>query len=334
MTVTPLSPDGIDDAARLINPAFLHTPQFSDPSLSRALGRDTVVKVETLNPLRSFKGRGVDLFLRQAAVARHVVCASAGNFGQAMAYVGRARGIPVTVFAAHDANPNKVARMRELGAEVLLSGPDFDAAKDAARAYAGTRPECVFVEDGDEPLIAEGAGTIAVELAPLGLDAIVVPVGNGALISGIGCWTKARSPRTRIIGVCAAGAPAMATSWRTGAPETTGPVHTMADGIAVRVPVPAAVAWMREVVDEVLLVDEEDIRRALRLVRDTLGLILEPSGAVGIAAALRHDLGAGSLATVLTGGNFSPGLLRELAPDPARTDHTASPTAHQPPTRP
>ncbi|MGV9848287.1 threonine ammonia-lyase [Streptomyces sp. NPDC003442] len=332
MTVTRLSPDGIDEAARLIAPAFLHTPQFADPSLSRALGRDTVVKVETLNPIRSFKGRGADLFLRrQAAAARHVVCASAGNFGQAMAYAGRARGIPVTVFAAHDANPNKVARMRELGAEVLLSGADFDAAKDAARVYADTRPECVFVEDGDEPLIAEGAGTIAVELAPLGLDAIVVPVGNGALISGIGCWTKARSPRTRIIGVCAAGAPAMATSWRTGVPRTTGPVRTMADGIAVRVPVPAAVAWMREVVDEVLLVEEEDIRRALRLVRDTLGLILEPSGAVGIAAALRHDLGVASLATILTGGNFSPGLLRELAPDPAHTDHTdhtASPATH------
>ncbi|MFE7978139.1 threonine/serine dehydratase [Streptomyces shenzhenensis] len=323
MTVTRLSPDGIDEAARLIDPAFLHTPQFSDPSLSHALGRDTVVKVETLNPLRSFKGRGADLFLRQTAVARHVVCASAGNFGQAMAYVGRARGIPVTVFAAHDANPNKVARMRELGAEVMLSGADFDTAKDAARTYADTRPECVFVEDGDEPLIAEGAGTIAVELAPLDLDAIVVPVGNGALISGIGCWTKARSPRTRIIGVCAAGAPAMATSWRTGVPESTGPVHTMADGIAVRVPVPAAVAWMREVVDEVLLVEEEDIRQALRLVRDTLGLILEPSGAVGIAAALRHDLGAASLATILTGGNFSPDLLRELAPDPARTASTA-----------
>ncbi|MFD5750312.1 threonine/serine dehydratase [Streptomyces sp. NPDC127033] len=321
-----MSPDSIDEAARLIDPAFLHTPQFPDPSLSRALGRDTVVKVETLNPLRSFKGRGADLFLRQAAVARHVVCASAGNFGQAMAYAGRSRGIPVTVFAAHDANPAKVARMRELGAEVRLSGADFDAAKDAARAYAGGRPESVFVEDGDEPLIAEGAGTIAVELAPLGLDAIVVPVGNGALISGIGCWTKARSPRTRIIGVCAEGAPAMATSWRTGVPEPTGPVDTIADGIAVRVPVPAAVAWMREVVDEVLLVREEDIRRALRLVRDTLGLILEPSGVVGIAAALRHDLGAASVATILTGGNFSPALLRELAPDPARTDHTASPT--------
>ncbi|MGW0494361.1 pyridoxal-phosphate dependent enzyme [Streptomyces sp. NPDC003007] len=116
------------------------------------------------------------------------------------------------------------------------------------------------MEDGDEPLIAEGAGTIAVELAPLGLDALLVPVGNGALISGIGCWTKARSPRTRIIGVCAAGAPAMATSWRTGVSEATGPVSTMADGIAVRVPMPAAVGWIREVVDDVLLVDEEDIR--------------------------------------------------------------------------
>ncbi|WP_223188825.1 threonine/serine dehydratase [Streptomyces sp. TRM68416] len=320
-----MSADSIEEAASLIDPAFLRTPQFSDAALSRALGRDTVVKVETLNPLRSFKGRGADLYMRRLAAGQHVVCASAGNFGQAMAYAGQARSLPVTVFAAHDANPNKVARMRELGAEVVLAGGDFDAAKDAARTFAGTRPDYVFVEDGDEPLIAEGAGTIAVELAPLGLDALLVPVGNGALISGIGCWTKARSPRTRIIGVCAAGAPAMATSWRTGAPEATGPVSTMADGIAVRVPVPAAVDWMREVVDDVLLVDEEDILQALRLVRDTLGLLLEPSGAVAVAAALRHDLGPGSLGAVLTGGNFSPSLLDELAPDPSRTRRPASP---------
>ncbi|QOV40396.1 pyridoxal-phosphate dependent enzyme [Streptomyces ferrugineus] len=323
MTETRLSPDSIDEAARRIDPAFLRTPQFRDAALSRALGRDIVVKVETLNPLRSFKGRGADLYVRRLTAGAHVVCASAGNFGQAVAYAGRARSVPVTVFTAHDANPNKVARMRELGAEVVQTGRDFDEAKDAAREYAETRPELVFVEDGDEPLIAEGAGTIAVELAPLGLDTLLVPVGNGALISGIGCWTKARSPRTRIIGVCAASAPAMATSWRTGVPEATGPVSTMADGIAVRVPVPAAVDWMREVVDDVLLVEEEDILLALRTVRDTLGLLLEPSGAVGVAAALRHDLGTGSLGTILTGGNFSPGLLEELAPDPARADVTA-----------
>ncbi|MFI2435858.1 threonine/serine dehydratase [Streptomyces sp. NPDC018693] len=318
MTIKRLSPDSIDEAARVVDPAFRHTPQFRDATLSRALGRDTVVKVETLNPLRSFKGRGADYCLRQLPGGAHVVCASAGNFGQAIAYAARARGIRVTVFAARDANPNKVARMRALGAEVVLEGADFDAAKEAARAHAGERPECLFVEDGDEPRIAEGAGTIAVELAPLDLDALLVPVGNGALISGIGTWTRARSPRTRIIGVCAAGAPAMATSWRTGIPEATGAVRTMADGIAVRVPVPAAVTWMREVVDDVLLVDEEDILRALRTVRDTLGLILEPSAAVGIAAALRHDLPAGSLGTVLTGANFSPALLDELAPDPTR----------------
>ncbi|MEU3089432.1 pyridoxal-phosphate dependent enzyme [Streptomyces massasporeus] len=125
------------------------------------------------------------------------------------------------------------------------------------------------------------------------------------------------------IGVCAAGAPAMATSRRTGVPEATGPVSTMADGITVRVPVPTAVAWMREVVDDVLLV-EEDIRLAPRTVRDALGLILEPSGAVGIAAALRHDLGTAPLGTILTGGNYSPGLLAELAPDPARVNRPVS----------
>ena len=307
--------DNITEASRVVDPVFLHTPQFVDDTLSGRLGRDLVLKVETLNPVRSFKGRGADYYMRQLAAGQHVVCASAGNFGQAVAYAARSRDIAVTVYAARQANPLKVERMRALGAEVLLEGDDFDVAKAAARRHAEQQPECVFVEDGQDVAIAEGAGTIAVELAPLDLDALIVPVGNGALISGIGRWMKAHSPRTRIIGVCAEAAPAMEISWRTGQPASTEDAATVADGIAVRVPVPIAVEWMREVVDDVVLVSEECISATVWTIRDTLGLIVEPAGAVGVAAALDHRFDAAVQATILTGSNIAPGLFRELAPE-------------------
>ncbi|MFF0726157.1 threonine/serine dehydratase [Streptomyces sp. NPDC004134] len=315
--VKPLKVENIEEAASLIDPVFRDSPYVEDAALARRVGRDLALKLETLNPIRSFKGRGADYFMHELAAGQRVVCASAGNFGQAVAYAGRARGIAVTVYCARNANPVKVARMRELGAEVALAGADFDAAKDAARAYADGAADRLFVEDGEEPRISEGAGTIAVELAPLP-GTLLVPVGNGALIGGIACWVKARAPRTRIVGVCAAGAPAMAESWRRNAPVSTPEARTIADGVAVRVPVPAAVDRMRGLVDDVVLVDDDQLREALRAVRDTVGLILEPAAALGVAAALHHDFGAGALAAVVTGSNFSPELLAELAePAPA-----------------
>ena len=308
---TPLSLENIEDAAHVIAPEFVRTPQYVDPALSGALGRDLVVKVETLNPLRSFKGRGAEYFVRGLDAGRHVVCASAGNFGQAIAYAARRRDMPVTVFSAHNANPVKVARMREFGAEVVLHGEDFDVAKSRAIEHAAGRSDRIFVEDGREPAISEGAGTIGVELAPLDLGTLLVPVGNGGLINGVGRWLKVHSPSTRIVGVCAAGAPAMERSWRAGRVIVSQSIATIADGIAARVPVPVALEWMRDTVDDMVTVDDDQILAALRLVRDTAGLLLEPSAVVGVAAAMQHDY-AGLLATIVTGSSYAPELLAQL----------------------
>ncbi|KIH99294.1 hypothetical protein LP52_07900 [Streptomonospora alba] len=312
MPIDSLRLERIEAASRVIDPVFRDTPQIFDDSLSRALGRQTLVKIETLNPVRSFKGRGSDFLLHDTAERRAVVCASAGNFGQGIAYAARGRGLPVHVFAAETANPLKIARMREMGARVEVGGADFDTAKQAAADYAHGRGDCVYVEDGRQPQIAEGAGTIGVEMAPMELDAVVLPVGNGALISGVGRWLKERSPHTKVIGVCAAGAPAMAHSWRSGMAVSTEHVETAADGLAVRVPVPEAVEWMGAVVDDVVLVDEGDLYVALRLLRDTLGLVVEPSAAAGIAAIASLDLAAARVGTVLTGSNFPPEFAKSL----------------------
>lgn len=295
-------------AAQLIDPVFLNTPQFVCEPLAAELGMQLVIKVETLNPIRAFKGRGADFYVHQLEDSTPLVAASAGNFGQALAWSCRARGTPLTVFAAEDANALKVSRMRELGATVRLEGGDFEVAKSRARVFAADR-HLLFVEDGRDAAITEGAGTIGIELLRWSepLHAILVPLGDGALVSGIGTWIKAHAPATRVLAVAAAGAPAMHLSWRAGKVVETERTDTIADGVATRVPVAEALADMRWAVDDVVLVDDATILRAMRLVWKTLGLMLEPAGAVGVAAALAHgeQLRGQTVGTVLSGGNVT-----------------------------
>ncbi len=304
----------IEEAARTIDPVFLNTPQYADEQLSAALGRQVVVKIETANPLRSFKGRGADFFMGRVGRRATVVCSSTGNFGQAMAYAGRRRGIPVEVFVPENVNPLKLARMRAFGARVTPVGVDSAASEAAARDYVAGRAGCVYVEDGRETAIAEGAGAIGVELIQAGpFDAVVVPVGDGALITGIARWIKDRAPETRIIGVCASGAPSMALSWKAGQPISTERSDTIAEGIEVRIPVRESVMRLVALVDDMVLVDDRDLLRAMQLSAETLGLLLEPSGAAGLAAIRGHKVAGDRLATVLTGSNLRPEHLQGLS---------------------
>lgn len=304
----------IADAMGVIDPVFLNTPQYRAESLEPLLGCRLVVKVETLNPIRSFKGRGASYYVAGIPPGATIVCASAGNFGQAMAYAGRARGVRVIVYASVSASPLKLERMRALGAEVRLHGEDFDAAKLEAKRVAAEQG-LPMVEDSLAPETGEGAGTIGLELLryPEPIDAMLVALGNGALLTGVGRWVKAHAPQTEVVGVAAAGAPAMVESWRTGAIVTHERIATIADGIGVRIPVPEAVADMRGTVDDAALVSEQSILDAMRLLHEHLGLVVEPSGAVGLAAILEQPARFRDrlVATVLCGGNLTPQQMRE-----------------------
>ena len=301
--------DAIREASRVIDPLFLESPQFESEPLGAALGARVTVKVETLNPIRSFKGRGAEYFVHTLpADAPRLVCASAGNFGQGMAWAARRRGRSLDVFAATTANPLKVDRMRALGATVHLAGADFDAAKDAGREFA-VRNGGWFVEDGREARITEGAATIAVELLrgrPV-FDALVIPLGNGALLGGIATWARAEAPATKIIGVCAAGAPSMERSWREHRPVATERADTIADGIGVRVPIPEAVADLQDLIDDIVLVDDAGLVESMRLLLTHAGVLVEPAGAAGVAAILaqRPRFAGQHVATVLCGGNVT-----------------------------
>jgi threonine dehydratase len=311
-----VSADLIRSAHGRVPAAFRDSPQFISEPLSQELGVPVVVKVETANPIGCFKGRGtwlaVSELLARGGVGerRGVVVASAGNFGQGVAYAGRSMEIPVVVFAAQTANRGKVAAMSRLGAEVRLVGEDFDAARQAAAAYAA-ESEWELMIDGADPWIAIGAGSMAGELTDAvaagalpALRAVYVPVGNGALIGGIGVWMRQAAPTTRVIGVQAAGAPAMTLSWRAKRPIETERVDTIADGIAARVPVPEALRLMLKVVDDMLLVDDPSITAATAQMSAALPLAIEPSAGAAWAAALQQPP-SGPIALILTGGNVT-----------------------------
>jgi threonine dehydratase len=308
----------IEEARRVIDPVFLNTPQYRAESLESSLECRLVLKVETLNPIRSFKGRGASYYVATAPNQYPIVCASAGNFGQAIGYACRATGRRSIVYASIHANPFKIERMRALGAEVRLFGEDFDAAKIEARRFAAESGFCM-VEDSLTPETCEGAGTIAAELLqwPEPLDAVLVALGNGALLTGMGHWIKARSPATQVIGIGAKGAPAMADSWKAGRIIQYSQVDTIADGIAVRVPIPEVLADMCGLIDDVLLVNDDAILHAMKLLHRQMGLVVEPSAAVGVAAlqTFSDRFKGKRVATVLCGSNLTPKQMREWLAD-------------------
>jgi threonine dehydratase len=302
---TDLSPARIAAAAERIDSAFLHTPQFASDELSSVLGREVVVKNETMTPIGSFKGRGTWLLAERLDPAKAWVCSTSGNFGQGLAFAARARGAAVEVFVSPDVPVAKVSGMRAIGAHVRTS----EHPARAAHEHAAASENRLLVVDGLGPEMAEGAGTIGIELEAAGrIDLAVVQIGDGGLISGIACWLKRARPQTRIIGVCASGAPAMARSYAAGRVITTPATNTIAIAMAISEPLPESLARVIALVDEILLVDDDDLRSAQQLIHDTLKVSVEPAGAAGVAALAKHRarMPPGRTAILLTGAG--PGM--------------------------
>jgi threonine dehydratase len=305
--------DRIRRAPAAIDPVFLDSPQYACASLGEALGCSMTLKVETLNPVRSFKGRGTETvmsWLSQGEDTPAAVCASAGNLGQALAYSGAQRNIPVTVVAAENANRLKIERIKALGATVRLEGDDIEDARQLACAIA-EREASYLVEDSLDLLTCDGAGTIGLELFERtpDLDVLVVALGGGALASGNGCVAKALAPHVEVVAVQPEGAPAMALSWRTGSVVESETIDTIADGVAGRCPIPEVLGDLLVVVDDVVLVREESIKAGMRLLYRHSGLVVEPSAALGVAAVLedRERFGGRRIATVICGSNVMTG---------------------------
>ncbi|GCD92704.1 threonine ammonia-lyase [Embleya hyalina] len=308
MRRTRLDTARIRAARRVIDPVFLDTPLYRCDALEPGLGCAVSIKLETANPIRSFKGRGTELVTSRLADAgaRAAVCASAGNLGQALAWSARGRGLDVTVVAPRSAPAAKLDRIRALGAGLELVDGDFDAARERAAAVArhhGIR----LVEDSLDLETCEGAATIGLELvsAAPAFDAVLIALGGGAMATGVGHVLKASAPGVEVICVQPLGAPAMTRSWHSRRVVTTDSTDTIADGVASRRPIRAVLDDLLVVADDAVLVREESIRTGMRMLLDHAGLVVEPSAALGIAAILedRDRFADRHVATIVCGGN-------------------------------
>ncbi|MFC0108000.1 threonine ammonia-lyase [Kibdelosporangium aridum] len=306
MLRTRLDLDRIHAARRVINPVFLNTPMYRCDALGSQLGCTVSVKLETANPVRSFKGRGTELvtslLTEQGRTA--VVCASAGNLGQALSWSGRRRGLDVTVVASRQAPVAKLNRIRALGAELELVDGDFEMARERAVTVARQR-DIRLLEDSLDIETCEGAATIGLELAETPVDTVLIALGGGAMATGVGYVLKTLTPGVEVICVQPMGAPAMTRSFHERRVITTESADTIADGVAGRYPIPEVLDDLLAVADDAVLVQESSIVAGMQMLLEHTGLVVEPSAALGVAAVLEdRDRFAGRhVVSVICGSN-------------------------------
>ena len=288
----------------------LPTPLEAAP-VALAGGGQLFLKREDVHELGAFKWRGAlpVLTAYRDRGAATVVTASTGNHGAATAWAAKRLGLRALVYAPEGATRTKLTLVEELGAEIRLVGADLDEAKDEARRHAAAR-DLPFFEDGAETAQYEGYGAIGDELldqldaAP---EAVVVPVGNGALLGGIGLRVCARSPHTLRVGVAAKEAPVMAESWSAGRPVESERSATFADGLAVRVAIPLAVDVLGEVASRMLVVSEREIARAVGAYARA-GIRAEGAAGAALAALPQLEGVEGPVVLVVTGRNIDDDL--------------------------
>ena len=270
------------------------------------------LKLETDLPTGSFKPRGalwaLSVNLKKSAV-KEVVASSTGNHGAAVAYAAKTLGIACTIFLPSNPNPTKRAKIAALNAKIVESGgPDLVSAFVAARECA-QRDGIYLLNDATDPDLPAGPATIALEIWEQNpaIDLIYVPMGDTALIRGVAAAAKQLSPRVRVIGVQAERAPSYSLSWREGRAISTETCDTIADGLATRTPEEENVRAIRELVDDVVLVSEEEMIGAIRFLKEEEGVLTEPAGAAATAAFLKSEAPeAANIALLATGSNIAP----------------------------
>jgi threonine dehydratase len=305
-------------ARRRIAAYLLRTPLHYYPVLSEMLGFEVYIKHENHNPTGSFKVRGgINLVSQLSAEEkqRGLITASAGNHGQSIAYASKLFGAQATVVVPEKANPDKVESMRALGAKVLFHGKDFEESRLHAEELAekhGYR----YVHAANEPLLIAGVGTMGLEIMEdlPDVETILVPIGGGSEASGIGIVAKTLKPQTDVIGVQAEGAPAFYLSWKAGRIVETPSINTMADGLATRRAFELTLEIIRDLLDDFILVSDEEICSAIRLLLSKTHNIAEGAGAATTAGAvrLRERLRGRKVALVLSGGNITMEELRKI----------------------
>ena len=317
----------IDSMLRLILTSRVYdvahdTPLEVAPRLSRQLGNTVLLKREDLQPVFSFKIRGAYNRIAHLSAderARGVITVSAGNHAQGVAYAARHLGLAATIVMPQTTPDIKVQAVRDMGADVVLSGDSFDDAKAECERLTRATGR-VFIPPFDDLLVIAGQGTIATEMLrhKLGdIAAVFVPVGGGGLIAGIGAYIKALKPGIKVIGVEPVEADAMKRSLDAGHRVTLEQVGIFADGVAVREVGVHTFALAKDTVDEIVLVSNDEICAAIKDVFDDTRSILEPAGALAVAGAKawakQHGAQGKTLVAVASGANMNFDRLRFVA---------------------
>jgi threonine dehydratase len=309
------APGEFERAALLLRQQFAPSRLVKSVGLSERVGASVSLKLECELPTGSFKVRGAYYALsrqREATGVSEVVAASTGNHGAAVAWAARELGITARIFVPRDANATKAARIRSLGAELTESGADIEGARRAAEACVAERGS-FLLDDATSNDVPIGAGTIGLEVLEQlpDCDAVIVPVGDSALIRGVAAAMKAIKPNVHVVGVQASGAPAYYRSWQAGSVVTTETADTIADGLATTRPTDSNVAAIRTLVDEMVLVDEQAMLDAMQWLETNEQLVAEPAGAASVAALLNASAWRfRSTVALITGGNVAPDLRR------------------------
>jgi threonine dehydratase len=300
---------GVYDAKRVISLYLRPTPLYYSRRLSRILGCELYLKLENLQPTRAFKIRGGINYvnsIKQNAAGKIVITASTGNHAQSIAYAGSVFGIEVKIVMPAGVPQLKIEAVRDLGAEVIFHGRYYDEAREYAENLA-SREGYVYVHPSNEPLLHEGVGTMHLEIfeEKPEIDIVINPIGGGSGASGACTVYKTLNPRIKVIGAQAEGAPAFYRSWKEHSITSTD-VRTSAEGLATARAYELPFGVLHDLIDDIVLVSDEDMKRAVKTIFLATGQVAELSGAASTAAAfkMKEQLAGRKVALLLTGGNI------------------------------
>lgn len=318
-----VAPPTFDDvlAARIVLAAHLPpTPLVRAWSLSERLGAELFLKCENTQPIGAFKVRGGLNLLASLSPAERsagVFAASTGNHAQSIAYAARLFGVHARIYMPRTANPLKLERVRDLGADVRQVGRDFDDAREACEADAA-RAGARYAHSANEPAHVAGVATLTIEIfdaLPEPPDMIIVPVGGGSGAAAAALATKSIHPATQVIGVQSAAAPALYHAWHERHLRPHARMETAHEGLATRVPFEMTIRMMWELLDDFVLVEDGEIDAAIRTLAVEARLIAEGAGAAATAAALGplcERIAGRRVVAILSGGNLPPSRMAEL----------------------
>jgi threonine dehydratase len=306
-------------AARKVISRYLKpTPLIFSRQLTKLLGCRIYLKLENLQPTRAFKVRGGVYYMekmKQQAISRGVIAASTGNHAQSIAYAGSLFGVQVKIVMPEGVPGLKTEAVKDLGAEVIIHGRYYEEAKDHAELLASER-KYLYVHGSNEPLLHEGVATMHLEILEEqpDIDVVINPIGGGSGASGACIVYKTFDPRIKVIGVQAEGAPAFYRSWKDGELARTDSVKTMAEGLATAQAYELPLKILRDSIDDVILVSDEEMKRAVKNIFVTTGQVAELSGAASTAGAfkIKNQLSGKNVALMVTGGNIQPNQLASI----------------------